>query len=255
MLDIKELSVKYRGSETFAVDDASFTVDKGSFTGLIGESGSGKSTIINAILGLLPAGTSVRGEIAFNGRSMSALSENEMRAVRWKEIALVPQGAMNSFTPVLTIGRHIAEVTAVHLREHGEDAAKRIDKLLEDVGLERSVKDRYPHELSGGQKQRAAIALALACSPSLLLADEPTTALDVVTQAGILKLLGELNRNMGLTIFLVTHDLPAAAVSCRRLIVMHSGRIVEDGSSEDVVRRPKSEYTARLVSAVRVRAM
>jgi len=250
MLDIRELCVQYRDSQRHAVSSASFSLDKGSFTGLVGESGSGKSTIINAILGLLPVGAASSGEIYFNGENILHLSDAELRKIRWKKISLVPQGALNSFTPVLSIGRHIAEVLRVHMNITGNPAQQKISSLLGSVGLDTNIRDRYPHELSGGQKQRAAIALALACSPSLLLADEPTTALDVVTQSGILKLLATLRKEMGLTVLLVTHDLPMAASVCDELLVMKDGIIVEKDYSKNLVLHPKEAYTKKLIAAM-----
>lgn len=251
MLEIKNLSVAYSVREglTEAVRGVSCRVCAGSFTGLVGESGSGKSTMIMAALGLLPKSARLGGEIYFDGADILKLGEEALRRIRWRGISLVPQGAQNSFTPVLTIGRHIEEVLSVHLKITGSPADKKIDELLESVGLERSVKKRYPHELSGGQKQRAAIATALACSPRLLLADEPTTALDVITQAGILELLAGLRRETGFSIMLITHDLPLAAAVCDDLMVMYQGRIVERGESAEIIARPQHPHTRNLVNS------
>ncbi len=252
MLDIRALTVRYTGGRTCtdAVRGISFMLERGSFTGLVGGSGSGKSTMIMAALGLLPKGTSVSGEIRFNDKNILALKEDGLQKIRWKEIALVPQGALNSFTPVLTIGHHIEEVLRVHMSMEGPEAAEKIGALLEEVGLDVSIRKRYPHELSGGQKQRAAIALALSCSPSLLFADEPTTALDVITQAEILKLLLKLREDKGLTVFFVTHDLPLAATVCDRLLVMKDGLLVEDGTPDDIITDPKHSHTRDLVRAM-----
>lgn len=250
MLEIRNLNVAYAGNGTRieAVRSVSLRIAPGSFTALVGESGSGKSTVISAILGLLPKSASAAGEIIFNGRDLLRLGAEEMRRLRWREISLVPQGAQNSFTPVLTIGRHIAEVLLVHMKMSGQAAERKIDLLLEQVGLERDIKKRYPHELSGGQKQRAAIAAALACSPRLLLADEPTTALDVITQAGILSLLASL-RGGGLGVLLVSHDLPMASALCDELMVMYRGRIVENGAAEYVIANPRHAHTRALVDS------
>lgn len=252
MLDINDFTVRYKreGNFTEALRGISLYLEKGSFTGLVGESGSGKSTLIMATLGLLPADTEVHGKIEFNGTDVLKISVEELRSLRWSKIALIPQGALNSFTPVLSIGHHIAEVLKLHLHLEGLDAEKRIKTLLDEVGLDVSVKDRYPHELSGGQKQRSAIALALACSPSLLLADEPTTALDVITQAGILKLLAKMRKEKNLTVLLVTHDLPMAATVCDRLLVMKDGFLVEDGTSDEIITSPKHSHTRDLVNAI-----
>lgn len=249
MLDIRNLSVRYNsmGRATDAVNSVSLHVRKGTFTGLVGESGSGKSTIMMAVLGLLPPSTEITGELIYNGADILSMSESEIRNLRWKEISLVPQGAQNSFTPVMKIKRHIEEVLKVHSGIYGEDAEKEVVRLLEDVGLDAGIKERYPHELSGGQKQRAAIALALACSPALLLADEPTTALDVIVQAEILDLLSGLRKSRDLSIILVTHDLPLAAVVCDRLVVMKDGMIAESGTPHELVNDPQHPHTKDLI--------
>lgn len=251
MLEIKNLTVVYGGEEwaTEAVRDVSCRISENVFIGLVGESGSGKSTMLMSVLGLLPKSARVTGEILFDGVNLPELTESELRRFRWSKISLVPQGAQNSFTPVLTIGRHMAEVLGVHLNMRGLAAEKRINELLEEVGLEANVKKRYPHELSGGQKQRAAIAAALACSPRLLLADEPTTALDVITQAGILSLLARLRRDTGFSVVLVTHDLPLAAGVCDGLMVMYQGQIVESGTPREIITAPKHRHTRDLVGS------
>ena len=249
MLDIKDLTVRYNSMDrvTAAVNGISLSIEKGSFTGLVGESGSGKSTLMTALLGLLPPRTEVTSKILYKGADILRMSKSEMRNLRWKEISLVPQGAQNSFTPVMKIKRHIEEVLNVHLGIFGEDAEKEVVRLLEDVGLDAGIKERYPHELSGGQKQRAAIALALACSPALLLADEPTTALDVIVQAEILELLSGLRKSKDLSIILVTHDLPLAAMVCDRLVVMKDGMIAESGTPHELVNYPRHPHTKDLI--------
>ena len=250
MFEVRNLRVRYKDSPSEAVSDVSFALFRGSFSALVGESGSGKSTIISASLGLLPQGSSIYGEILWRGENLAAMEDSVIRRHRWKELALVPQGALNSFTPVLTIGRHIAEVLDIHLGIKKAAAAAKISSLLEEVGLPKDLAGRYPHELSGGQKQRAAIALALACSPTMLFADEPTTALDVVTQAGILKLLARLRQEKGLTILLVTHDLPMAASVCDNLLVLKDGQLVESGTPRQIIESPRRSYTASLVKAM-----
>jgi len=252
MLDIENLSVTYNkaGILTEAVCGVSCSVPRGAFAGLVGESGSGKSTMIMAILRLLPPSALVQGRILFEGQDLLKLDEAQIRRLRWEKVALIPQSAQNAFTPVFSIGRHIAEVLQVHMGLTGEPADRRIEELLAEVGLDASVKKRYPHELSGGQKQRAAIALALACSPDLLLADEPTTALDVITQAGILELLAKLRAEKGLTIILITHDLPMAASVCDRIMVMYRGALVESGTPEEIILRPQHAHTKALIDSV-----
>lgn len=251
MLEINGLTISYyaRDRAVEAVRDVSCYVGEGAFTGLVGESGSGKSTLLMSILGLLPRSAVVTGEILFDGVNLLELAENDLRRLRWNKISLIPQSAQNSFTPVLTIGRHISEVLEVHMRMSGLEANKRIDQLLEEVGLAAAVSRRYPHELSGGQKQRAAIAIALACSPRLLLADEPTTALDVITQAGILELLVRLRRDTGFSIMLITHDLPLAATVCDSLMVMYRGQIVERGAPRAIISNPRHGHTRDLVNS------
>lgn len=251
MLDINNLTVTYnaRKCAVTAVRDVSCQVGHGVFAGLVGESGSGKSTLLMSILGLLPKSAAVTGEIIFDGVNLIGLSESDMRRLRWKKISLIPQSAQNSFTPVLTIGRHISEVLDVHLKISGLTAEKKIDQLLEEVDLDAVIKKRYPHELSGGEKQRAAIAVALACSPKLLLADEPTTALDVITQAGILELLARLRCNTGFSIMLITHDLPLAATVCEDLMVMYQGCIVERGTPRAIIDDPRHKHARDLVNS------
>ncbi len=252
MFKAQNLTVRYPKTDKDAVCGISFELAKGSFTALVGESGSGKSTIISASLGLLPPHSSVSGKIVLNNHEINTanMDENSFRKYRWKEMALVPQGALNSFTPVLTIGKHIAEVLDFHMGIKGREAEDKISSLLEEVSLPKESAKKYPHELSGGQKQRAAIALALACSPSLLFADEPTTALDVVTQASVLKLLLKLRTEKSLTILFVTHDLPMAASLCDTLIVMKDGHIVESGTPRQIVENPRDEHTKSLVRAM-----
>lgn len=252
ILEIKDLSVTYISGESRseAVKGVSFSLPENSFCGLIGESGSGKSTILTAILGLLPEGSSTAGEILYKGREILNLPEDRLAALRQREISLVPQGALNSFTPVMTIGRHLRELLDVHMGLRGEEAEKRIKALLADVELPASSAERYPHELSGGQKQRAAIALALCCDPALVLADEPTTALDVITQASVMKLLEKLRVEKKLTVLLVTHDLPLAASACGTLFVMKDGRLIEKGSPQEIIATPREAHTKALVAAM-----
>jgi len=249
VIEIRDLSVTY-GSGTEAVRRVSLTLKRGELCGLAGESGSGKSTLLMSIPGLLPAGTEISGRILLDGIDLLPLREEELNALRWRRVAIVPQGAMNSFTPVLTVGRHVEEVLDVHLGVTGRAARERTAELFAAAGLDASHADRYPHELSGGQKQRAAIALALACDPEWLLCDEPTTALDVVTQRGIVDALLGLVRSRGLGMLLVSHDLPLAASACSRLLIMKDGSLVEDGAPRDVVASPRSRHAAELVEAL-----
>ena len=250
MLELEKLNIKYPGSSQKAVKDLSLSLERESFCGLIGESGSGKSTVLMSIMGLLPKGTELTGSIRFQGKELTGLSERELSAYRQRQIALVPQGALNSFTPVFTIGRHIEEVLEVHLGIKGKAAKLKSCELLEAAELPAEIASRYPHELSGGQKQRAAIATALACEPSLILADEPTTALDVITQASVLKLLQKLRKEKQLTVLLVTHDLPLAASVCDSLFVMKDGLLIEQGSPAQLIAHPTAEHTKALIRAM-----
>ena len=253
ILGIKDLSVTYNSksaSPNAAVRGGSFALEENSFSGLIGESGSGKSTVIMTLLGLLPRDSAASGEILYKGRGILGIPEDEMASLRQREIALIPQGALNSFTPVMTIGRHLREGLELHLGLKGEAAEKRITELLAEVELPPEIAARYPHELSGGQKQRAAIAIALSCEPKLVLADEPTTALDVITQAAILRLLERLRREKNLTILLVTHDLPLAASVCGELFVMKDGKLIESGTPRQLIDSPREAHTRALIAAM-----
>jgi ABC-type glutathione transport system ATPase component len=252
-IELRNLSVTYQKG-VHAVKDCSFSIARGDIVGLVGESGSGKSSALMAIPRLLPAGTKVSGQIFCDGEEISALGEESMNAWRWRRIALVPQGAMNSFTPHLSVERHITEVLAHHLGMTRREGRTYAAELLRTVGLEArgpsSILDRYPHELSGGQKQRAALAAALACGPDFLLADEPTTALDVITQKEVLDMTAALVRERGMGLLLVTHDLPLAAKFCDVLAVMKEGAIVEIGPSQMVVDAPNHPYTRQLIQAI-----
>ena len=253
ILEIKDLNVTYNSksnSPNAAVRGVSFSLEENSFSGLIGESGSGKSTVIMTLLGLLPRDSAASGEILYKGRGILGIPEDEMASLRQREIALIPQGALNSFTPVMTIGRHLREVLELHLGLKGEAAERRITELLAEVELPPEIAARYPHELSGGQKQRAAIAIALSCEPKLVLADEPTTALDVITQAAILRLLERLRREKNLTILLVTHDLPLAASVCGELFVMKDGKLIESGTPRQLIDAPREAHTRALIAAM-----
>ena len=253
ILEIKDLNVTYNSKSdnpNAAVRGVSFALEENTFSGLIGESGSGKSTVIMTLLGLLPRDSAASGEILYKGRGILGIPEDEMASLRQREIALIPQGALNSFTPVMTIGRHLREVLELHLGLKGEAAERRITELLAEVELPPEIAARYPHELSGGQKQRAAIAIALSCEPKLVLADEPTTALDVITQAAILRLLERLRREKNLTILLVTHDLPLAASVCGELFVMKDGKLIESGTPRQLIDSPREAHTRALIAAM-----
>ena len=251
VLEIRDLTIWFRndqGHDVETVHGIDLSLAPGERLGLVGESGCGKTTTILAALGLLPANATVSGQVLLNGVDLLAGGDASVRPHRWNDIAMVFQGAMSAFNPVKTIGWQIEEA----LRFHGHERAgvpARIAELLSLVGLPEGTEQRFPHELSGGMKQRAVIAMALACDPKVLLADEPTTALDVVVQDQILKLLVDLSDRLGLAVILVTHDLGVVARSCDRAAVMHAGEIVEVGAVEQLYRRPVSEYTRALFEA------
>jgi peptide/nickel transport system ATP-binding protein len=252
VLDVRSLHVWFdlgRGRELHAVRGIDIELGRGERLGLVGESGCGKTTAILAMMGLLPPSASVAGEVRIGGEDLLAGGEERMRAHRWKEIAMVFQGAMNAFNPVQTIGDQIAEPMELHGVARGRAARMRVGELLELVGIAAGRADRYPHEFSGGMRQRAAIAMALACEPRVLLADEPTTALDVMVQAQILELLVGLTDELGLALVLVTHDLPLVAQSCPRAAVMYAGEIAELGSTDELYHAPRHPYTRLLFAA------
>ena len=237
------------GRELHAVKGVSLELRPGERMGLVGESGCGKTTAILALMGLLPSSASVAGRVYLNGEDVLAKGEESISPHRWNDIAMVFQGAMNAFNPVKTIGHQIAEPMELHGTATGRAARAQVRELLELVGISGERADRYPHEFSGGMRQRAAIALALACEPSVLLADEPTTALDVMVQAQILELLVRLTRDLGLAMILVTHDLPVVAQVCDRAAVMYAGEIVEMGEMATIYHDPRHPYTRMLFSA------
>jgi ABC-type glutathione transport system ATPase component len=252
-LDIEDWSVTYNSGEkqVRAVKNCSMSVTRGKIVGLVGESGSGKSTLLMSVPKLLPPGTVTSGRILCAGEEISRLGEDGINLWRWRRVALIPQGAMNSFTPHLTIERHISEVLERRLDIPRRGRAEKAAELAAMAELEHDALYRYPHELSGGQKQRAALSLALACGPDFLLADEPTTALDVITQKGVLETIASLVRERGMGLLLVTHDLPLAAEVSDLLIVMKDGEFVEQGPPREVSRSPRHPYTRKLVAAVR----
>jgi peptide/nickel transport system ATP-binding protein len=232
-----------------AVRGVSFDIDKSEVLGLAGESGCGKSTIAGAILRLLPPGTEITGEVLLNGEDVLGMKPGRLRAVRWTGASIVFQGAMHALNPVQRVGDQIAEAIVIHGQGGEKEARVRVGSLLEQVGLPPRRIDDYPHELSGGQKQRVMIAMALACSPSLVIADEPTTALDVMVQAQVLKLLNDLQRELGLALLFITHDLSVLVEVSDRLAIMYAGRIVEDGPARDVFEEPAHPYTRALAAA------
>jgi peptide/nickel transport system ATP-binding protein len=237
------------GGELHAVQGVAFDLFPGERMGLVGESGCGKTTTILALMGLLPPSASVAGRVLLDGEDVLAKGEDSVSPHRWRDVAMVFQGAMNAFNPVKTVGSQIVEPMELHGVASGRGARNQAAELLEMVGISGSRADRYPHEFSGGMRQRAAIAMALACSPKVLLADEPTTALDVMVQAQILELLVRLTDDLGLAMILVTHDLPVVAQVCGRAAVMYAGKVAESGPIETLFHDPRHPYTRMLFQA------
>jgi peptide/nickel transport system ATP-binding protein len=252
VLAVSDLHVWFElpgGRELHAVRGIDFSVAAGERFGLVGESGCGKTTAILALMGLLPPNASVAGQVLLDGENVLARGEESAAPHRWREVAMVFQGAMNAFNPVRTIGDQIVEPMELHDIAEGREALRRAHELLEIVGIPGDRVSRYPHEFSGGMRQRAAIAMALACTPKVLLADEPTTALDVMVQAQILELLTSLTNDFGLALVLVTHDLPVVAQVCERAAVMYAGRVAELGSVDRLFHDPRHPYTRLLFAA------
>jgi len=253
ILEVKNLNMVYETLEgsVAAVKDVSFSLKEGESFGIVGESGCGKTSVAMSLLQLqADNGKIVSGEIIFDGQDIVKLNENELRDVRWSGISIVFQGAMNSWNPVVKIGEQIREA----IREHYPDKTKeentdKINELFNIVGLDSSIADRYPHELSGGMKQRAVIALALSCDPKLIIADEPTTALDVVIQDQILNEIRKVQDLLGLSLIYISHDIAVIAEMTDNMAVMYAGRIVEKGPTKDVFANPKHSYTQSLLAS------
>jgi oligopeptide/dipeptide ABC transporter ATP-binding protein len=252
LLQVEDLHVWFDlegGGELHAVQGISFDLTEGERVGLVGESGCGKTTAILAVMGLLPPSASIAGKVYLGGEDILAQGEDTMSPHRWVDIAMIFQGAMNAFNPVKTVGEQIVEPMELHGTASGKQARKQAGELLERVGIPSARASSYPHQFSGGMRQRAAIAMALACKPKILLADEPTTALDVMVQAQILQLLVGLADDFGLALILVTHDLPVVAQVCERAAVMYAGEIVELGPTDTLYHDPRHPYTRLLFAA------
>jgi peptide/nickel transport system ATP-binding protein len=255
LLDVQDLTVTFggAGSAVNAVDGVSFRMAAGETLGLVGESGSGKSVTAFSILRLLqPPGRITGGRVVFEGRDLLTLSEREMREIRGARISLIFQEPMTALNPVMRVGDQIAEALTVHGMAGRSDARLRAVELLEAVKITdpaRRVRD-YPHQLSGGMRQRVMIAIALACRPPLIIADEPTTALDVTIQAQVLELLRELKARFNLALLLITHDFGVIAEMADRVAVMYRGQLVEQGDVRQILRQPAHEYTRSLLAAV-----
>ncbi len=254
LLELVDLRVTYRSEhgDVPAVRGVDLTIERGETVGLAGESGCGKSTIAGAVLRLLPKETLVEGSVLLGDEDVYAMRPGRLRAVRWTGAAIVFQGALHSLNPVRRVGTQIEEAIMLHAADLGlgrDQARRRVAELLERVGLRADHAASYPHQMSGGQRQRVLIALALACEPDLLIADEPTTALDVMVQAQVLQLLAELQADRGLALLFITHDLSVLNSVCERLLIMYAGRIVEEGPSRGLFADPRHPYGRALSNA------
>ena len=253
LLEVKNLSMHYDTLEgnVDAVKNISFTVNSGESFGLVGESGCGKTSVAMTLLQLQPENSVItQGSIKLDGKELIGLSENDLRKVRWDSISIVFQGAMNAWNPVIKIGEQIREAMREHYPENTkQENINKIIELFKMVGLDESITDRYPHELSGGMKQRAVIALALSCDPKVIIADEPTTALDVVIQDQILNEIKKVQELLGLSLIYISHDIAVIAEMTDKIAVMYAGSIVEIGPTKDVFKTPKHSYTRALLDS------
>ena len=254
LLEVNDARMYYETREgpIHAVDDVSFSVEKGDVFGLVGESGCGKSSIALTLMRLLPPnGKLLAGSVRLNGEDVYAIAENDLRRnIRWKHISLVAQGAMNSLNPVFRIGHQVKETITAHSNMSEAEAVERTQELLRQVGIAPGRYDSYPHELSGGMKQRVIIALALALNPDIVIADEPTTALDVIVQAQILTLLKKLQAELKMSLILITHDLSLVAEMSKFIAIMYAGQIVEYASSSTIFHNPHHPYVIGLLKSV-----
>jgi peptide/nickel transport system ATP-binding protein len=253
MLSVEGLRVYYKTNRgpLKAVDDVSFSVQKGEIVGLVGESACGKTTVAMSIMRLLPTGARVHdGRVLFMGQDILNATEQQLRNIRWKQISIIFQGALNSLNPVLTVREQIAEGILAHESVDKKTIDGRIDALFNYVGLDPARKTNYPHEFSGGMKQRIMIAMALACNPALVIADEPTTSLDVIVQYQILDLIRSLREKLQISMILITHDLSVVAELSDKIAIMYAGKIVEFGDTFQIFEKPKHPYTQALLKSI-----
>lgn len=256
LLEIKDLFIEYETDDgaVKAVNGINLKINKGETLGLVGETGAGKTTTALSIMRLLPANIGIikKGQIIFNDKDIAKYSEAEMRLIRGNSISMIFQDPMTSLNPVMTIGDQVLEVLSFHSKGTKEEFNAKVDDMLRLVGILPSRKNEYPHQFSGGMKQRVVIAIALACNPELIIADEPTTALDVTIQAQVLDTMGELKRKMNTSMILITHDLGVVAETCDKVAIMYAGEIIENGSIEDIFdkNREHHPYTVGLFGSI-----
>lgn len=254
LIEVRDLYIKYETTDGVveAVNGVSFKLDEGSTIGLVGETGAGKTTLAKGIMRLIPnpPGKIVGGEIIFNGQNLLSLSDTEMRKVRGKQISMIFQDPMTSLNPVMTVGEQIAEVISIHEKVNAKEAKEKAEQMLELVGIQAERSEDYPHQFSGGMKQRVIIAIALACNPSLLIADEPTTALDVTIQAQVLEMMKNLKNKLNTSMILITHDLGVVTQTCDYVGIMYAGEIVEYGKLRDVFKNTQHPYTKGLFGSI-----
>lgn len=253
-LEVKNLTIEFTsaGSVVHAVNDVSFTLEKGKALGLIGETGAGKSVVAKAILQILPDhGTRIKGgEILLEGTDLLKLSEEELMKIRGNAISMIFQDPMTALNPIMKIGSQITEVITHHSKLSKAEAEEKAMAMLEKVGIPRERFNEYPHQFSGGMKQRVVCAMALCCNPSLLLADEPTTALDVTIQAQVLKLISDLRKELNASMIIITHDIGVVSKVCDEIAIMYAGQIIEKGSKKQIFKNPKHPYTKGLFGAL-----
>jgi peptide/nickel transport system ATP-binding protein len=256
LLQVEDLRTSFftDDGEVPAVDGVSFHVNEGEILGVVGESGCGKSVTSLSVMGLIPSppGKITGGKILYKGEELTKASDKRMREIRGNEVAMIFQEPMTSLNPVFTIGDQLTESIRIHMKISKKDALQKAVEMLGKVGLPRAeelVKE-YPHQLSGGMRQRVMIAMAMVCDPNVLIADEPTTALDVTIQAQILKLMKNLNKELNTAVLLITHDLGVVAETCERVVVMYSGKVVEEGTVEEIFKNPQHPYTKGLIQSV-----
>ena len=254
ILEIKDLVVRYETEDGIvrAVNSVNLALERGAAVGLVGETGAGKTTLAKSILRLIqwPPGRIVGGQILYEGKDLVAMEAEEICQIRGKEISMIFQDPMTALNPVLTVGKQIAEVIEAHEKISAEEAKKKMEDMLTMVGIDPARAEDYPHQFSGGMKQRVVIAIALACNPNLLIADEPTTALDVTIQAQVLDLIKNLRTKLGTSMLLITHDLGVVAQNCEYVAIMYAGEIVEQGSLREVFKNGLHPYTEGLFDSI-----